>query len=145
MIAGWSLFVLAVTLSVVKYSQDLVCENTELTRVSIPQTKSSAVVFDRACRGPRDPIIYEKNLLIVVVNQGEKVPSDIPRLSTIWMNKVAFEKIIWLDGKLFVVYQTNGHMKDGEKTPIIRKEFPLPVVLVDKSKPDGRGLFYTPP
>jgi hypothetical protein len=145
-IAGWVLFVLALVLGLVKHSRDTVCENTELLRIGISQTTSSAVVFNRVCRWPKEPVSAKnsQSLLIVVVGKDEKLPSDIHFSSLIWMNRATLKKIMWLDGKLFVVYQDDKHLKDGEKIPQVRKEFPLPVMLVDLDDPARKGLLYMP-
>jgi len=145
-IAGWGLFFLALVLSLVKHSSDTVCENTELLRIGITQTTYSAVVFNRVCRWSKEPVSAKNNpnLLIAVVGKDQKLPSDIHFSSLVWMNKATLRKIMWLDGKLFVVYQDKKRLKDGEKTHQVRKEFPLPVMLVDLDDPARKGLLYMP-
>lgn len=144
-IAGCALFILALILGAVKHSRDTVCENMELSRIGIPQTTYSVVVFNRTCSWPKETVKDNNpNILIAVVNENEKIPSDIHFSSTIWMNKAALKKIMWLDEKLFVVYQDDKHLKVGEKTPNVRNAFPLPVMLVDLDDPARKGMLYMP-
>lgn len=132
---GWSLFVLAMTLHVAKYSQDYVCENKEVIKSTNEKVGLTAFAYNRYCalHNPFNDI--EPSLQVTVVPVASTLPVEY-RIAT-HMNRTEIVRMYWAEGNLIIEYRPHQYKKRAKTLPTVEIDAPVPVKFINVDTSPG--------
>lgn len=137
--SGWVLFFAALVLSVVKHTQDYVCENREIQRIARADGNMSAITFNRYCALHNPSNALDPGLQVMVVPANFPLSKQVG--NAVILNRTDIDRIYWKDIKLIIEYHPQPNATGDAARPWVKGGVPVPVELVNtRSKPSFQGL-----
>ena len=128
---GYTLFVLALILSIVKHSQDYVCEDRVALKVTSEKVGLTAVAYNRYC-ALHNPFNATEPLLQVAVTPAASALS-VKFNGTVNMNRTDIARMYWSDTTLTIEYRLRPGKKGKRTLPRVYSDSPVPVELINIS------------